>query len=144
MPYLNFKHSNQLSDDVAAKVATVLTDLTALVLKKKRELTALTFEHVPEQQWYIGGVSLAAQRLHSFCLDIKVTEGTNTKDEKAQFVSQAFASMESILGSLAAASYVVIHEVRADAWGYRDQTQEYRYIDGKSGRQGLAVAAPAL
>jgi 4-oxalocrotonate tautomerase len=40
--------------------------------------------------------------------------------------------MTALLGDLARASYVVIHEVNADAWGYSGQTQEFRYIRGKS------------
>ncbi|MFI5339785.1 MAG: hypothetical protein ACHQ7N_08100 [Candidatus Methylomirabilales bacterium] len=39
--------------------------------------------------------------------------------------------MEGIVGNLAPASYIVIHEVHADAWGYQGQTQEFRYINGK-------------
>ena len=39
--------------------------------------------------------------------------------------------MEGITGPLAPASYVVVHEVRGDAWGYQRQTQEFRYIKGK-------------
>ncbi len=34
-------------------------------------------------------------------------------------------------GSLNPASYIVIHEVRADSWGYEGATQEFRYIKGK-------------
>lgn len=68
----------------------------------------------------------------TFYLDIKVTEGTNTKNEKAAYVKQVFAGMEAILGRVASASYIVIHEVHADAWGYQGETQEFRYIKGKS------------
>ena len=67
----------------------------------------------------------------SFYLDIKVTEGTNTKNEKARYVQAVFEAMGRLLGELAPASYIVIEEVRADAWGYSGQTQEFRYIKGK-------------
>ena len=40
--------------------------------------------------------------------------------------------MQKIVGDLAPASYIVIHEVHADAWGYQGQTQEFRYIQGKA------------
>jgi hypothetical protein len=36
-----------------------------------------------------------------------------------------------VVGELNPASNIAIHEVRGDAWGYQDVTQEYRYIDGK-------------
>lgn len=69
--------------------------------------------------------------LATFYLDIKITEGTNTKNEKADYIAKVFAEFESLLGPLNPASYIVLHEVRADAWGYQGRTQEFRYIQGK-------------
>lgn len=132
MPYLNCKLCVPPSQEVTAKIASVLTDLTAEVLRKKRELTAVAVEYVAPEQWYIGGTSLADQSLRSFYLDIKVTEGTNTKDEKALYVSRVFSAVEAIVGAVAPASYIVIHEVRADSWGYQGQTQEFRYVRRKT------------
>lgn len=131
MPYLDCRIGGSHSPEVSAKVALALTDLTAEVLKKKREVTAVAVDFVPSEQWYIGGASLAGQPHKSFYLDIKVTEGTNTKDEKAVFISRVFKAIEGIVGSLNPASYIVIHEVRADSWGYQAQTQEFRYVKGK-------------
>ena len=131
MPILNVKLSTKPSPDVSARIAATLTDLTVEILKKKRELTAVALDHVPPGEWFIAGVAVATHALNTFHLDIKVTEGTNTKDEKALFISRVLAAMEGIAGPLAPASYVVVHEVRGDAWGYQGQTQEFRYIKGK-------------
>lgn len=131
MPYLNIKLSAPESPETTERIASLLTALTADVLKKKRELTSVALDYVSAQRWYIAGASLAAQGTSTFYLDVKITEGTNTKDEKASYVRQVFAAIESVLGKLHPASYIVIHEVRADAWGYAGATQEYRYIDGK-------------
>ncbi len=132
MPYLNAKISGSQSVDITSKVASVLADLTVEALKKKRELTSIAVEFVPPTQWFVGGPSVAAQSAATFYLDIKVTEGTNTKDEKAVYVLKVFTAMEALLGKLHPASYIVIHEVRADAWGYQGSTQEFRYIKGKA------------
>jgi len=132
MPFLNVKLSGPESLEKTATIAAALTDLTVRVLKKKRELTAVAVEFVAPQRWFVGGTSLHEQVISSFYLDIKVTEGTNTKDEKSQYVEQVFASVEAIIGTLAPASYVVVQEVRADAWGYQGQTQEFRYVRGKA------------
>ena len=132
MPYLNLKLCGETSQETASLAAKCLTDLTAEVLKKKRELTAVAVEFVAPSRWFIAGTSLGDQSLRSFYLDIKVTEGTNTKDEKALYASRVFAGIEAIVGTLAPASYIVIHEVRADAWGYQGQTQEFRYVRGKA------------
>jgi 4-oxalocrotonate tautomerase len=69
-----------------------------------------------------------------FRLAIEVTEGTNTKDEKAEFVAQAFRLLGEAVGNVSPASYVMIHDLRGDAWGYGGQTQEYRYVTGKVAR----------
>jgi 4-oxalocrotonate tautomerase len=131
MPYLNARLGTEASAETTAAVASLLTELTADVLSKKRELTSVAVDHLDPRQWFIGGVTAAAQGLATFYLEIKITEGTNTKDEKAAYVAEIFAGMEAILGQLHPASYVVIHEVRADAWGYQGLTQEHRYIHGK-------------
>ncbi len=131
MPYLNVKLCAPESRETTERIASLLTTLTADVLKKKRELTSVALEYVSAQRWYIAGAPLAAQEVATFYLDVKVTEGTNTKDEKAAYVQQVFAAVEQVLGKLHPASYIVIHEVRADAWGYSGATQEYRYVSGK-------------
>lgn len=131
MPILNVKLSATLSPDRSARVAAALTDLTVEILKKKRELTAVALGHVSPAEWFIAGVTVETHAMNTFHLDIKVTEGTNTKDEKALFISRVFAAMEDIMGPLAPASYVVVQEVRGDAWGYQGQTQEFRYIKGR-------------
>ena len=131
MPYLNAKMSGPPSSDTANRAAALLADLTAEILKKRRELTSIAVEFVPATQWFVAGMSAAAQNVATFYLDIKVTEGTNTKDEKALYVSKVFSAIELLLGKLHPASYIVIHEVRGDAWGYQGSTQEFRYIKGK-------------
>ena len=132
MPYLNVKIVAPASKETAAKVASLLSDLTASMLGKKPELTAVAVEFVQPEFWFVGGVPVSTSGVSTFYLDIKVTEGTNTKNEKAAYVKQVFAGMQAILGGVASASYIVIDEVHADAWGYQGETQESRYIKGKS------------
>jgi 4-oxalocrotonate tautomerase len=128
MPILNVKVSQTGHHQ---EIASVLLELTSRILHKKRELTAITIADVPPENWSIGGKDLLGQQLASFHLDIKITEGTNTKDEKAQYLRMVHEAMTRLLGPLAPASYTVIHEVRADAWGYGAQTQERRYVHGQ-------------
>lgn len=129
MPYLHIKIAAAESSETAANIAQLLTDLTVSILGKKRELTAVALEYVNPAAWFIGGKPFATD---SFYLDIKVTEGTNTKNEKAAYIQQVFAGLARILGEVAPASYIVIHELRGDAWGYQAETQEFRYIQGRS------------
>jgi 4-oxalocrotonate tautomerase len=123
MPYLHLSLSQTPSPDRRAAVAQALTDLTVELLGKRRELTALTITPVPPAQWFVGGAALAGQ---SYQLDIKVTEGTNTADEKAHYIAQVHATLETLLGPMVAASYVVVDDVDGRAWGYQGQTQAAR------------------
>ena len=132
MPILNVKLCTTPSPVTSGLIASALTDLTVEILKKKHALTAVAIEYVPPSAWFIAGNAVASQPFSTFYLDIKVTEGTNTKDEKAIYISRVFAAVESIIGQLAPASYVVIQDVRGDSWGYQGQTQEYRYVQGKA------------
>jgi 4-oxalocrotonate tautomerase len=131
MPYLNIKLCAASSAETSRLVAAALTDLTAELLKKKRELTAVAVEYVDPVSWFIAGVPLADTKQRSFYLDIKVTGGANTKDEKAVYIARVFSALEAILGAVHPASYAVIHEVDADAWGYQGRTQEFRFISGR-------------
>lgn len=131
MPILNVKVSASPSAELTQSISGVLLDLTSRILRKKRELIAITIDYVPPAHWVAGGTTLAEQKKSSFYFDIKIVDGTNTKDEKAQYISEVFAAFDSLLGELHPESYVYIQDVRAEAYGFGGQTQEYRYIKAK-------------
>ena len=86
---------------------------------------------VDAADWFAGGKSLAEQSLASFWLDVHVSEGTNTKDEKAAYLAALFQRMGELLGPLHEESYAHVDEVKGDAYGFGGLTQERRYIAGK-------------
>ena len=131
MPILNVKISAQPSPELVRQVTETLLDLTTRILHKKRELTAITFDFVRPEHWVVGGRTLAEQGKRSFYFDIKIVDGTNTKDEKAAYVAAAFEAFAQLLGELHDESYIHVQDVRADAYGYGGLTQEYRYIRSK-------------
>jgi 4-oxalocrotonate tautomerase len=65
-------------------------------------------------------------------------DGTNTKDEKALYLTEVFAFMRRALGNLHEESYVLVNEVPADAYGFGGLTQEHRYVASKL-RSALAA-----
>jgi 4-oxalocrotonate tautomerase len=132
MPILNVKVSQPASAQLASEISETLLELTTRILGKKRELTSIAVDFVPPQHWIVGGVPLAEQGRNSFYFDIKVVDGTNTKDEKAQYISECFAAFGKLLGNLHPESYIYVHDVRAEAYGFGGQTQEWRYIRGKA------------
>lgn len=136
MPYLNIKLSGEPSPRLSEEVAQSLTRITADLLGKKSEVTAVVVEPIPLHSWFTGGMPLASTGRSSFYLDIKITEGTNTKQEKASYISHIFAAMQDLLGAIDEASYIVIHDVRADSWGYQGVTQEYRFVAASNSTGG--------
>lgn len=131
MPYLNIKLSGEKNEETSRRVASALTDLTGQLLSKKREVTAVVVEFIDSVRWFVGAAPLTDLQETSFYLEIKVTKATNTKSEKAAYLAQTFKTLEAILGPLHPASYAVIQEVDADAWGYEGRTQEYRFVTGQ-------------
>lgn len=148
MPLLTATLSAAPSADLSLRVATFLTDATARVLHKDPTITAVVVHYVDPAHWVVGGRPLAAQREQSFALDIKVTDSTNTKDEKAAYAHRVFAGMAELLapfgGALHPESYVHVHECRADAYGYGGETNEQRFIRGRLSPSTPAAAAHAV
>jgi len=132
VPILDVKFSSPNERDLRPAIASTLSEITARVLHKKPELTAVVVDRIDPAGWFVGGPSLAEQHKASFFLDIRIVEGTNLKDEKADYLRQVFAAMESLLGALNPESYIHVHEVRADAYGYGGFTQELRYIRSRT------------
>jgi len=131
MPILNVKVSQPASPALTRAISETLLELTTRVLRKKRDLTAIVIDYVPPENWIVGGATLAAQAKNSFYFDIKVVDGTNTKDEKAQYIAECFAAFDKLLGPLHEESCIYVQDVRAEAYGFGGRTQEYRYVKSK-------------
>ncbi|HLI99687.1 MAG TPA: 4-oxalocrotonate tautomerase family protein [Bradyrhizobium sp.] len=130
MPLITVSYSS--SRDIAKiEIASAVSELTAKILHKDPRVTAIIVKSVDAPDWFAGGKSLAEQKLASFWLDIHITEGTNTKDEKAAYIAAVFKHMGELLGPLHNESYLHVDEVRGDAYGFGGLTQERRYIAGK-------------
>jgi 4-oxalocrotonate tautomerase len=127
MPILNVKIAAEKSPELTAQVAATLIELTSRILKKKPEVTAIAIDYVSPDCWIIGGIPLSVQGKTSFYFDIKITDETNTKAEKEQYIREAFAEFSRLLGNVHEESYIYVQDVRAASYGYGGRTQEYRY-----------------
>ncbi len=127
MPILNVKVSATRSPDTTQRIATLLLELTTRILHKDPKVTAIAIDYVPREDWIVGGRTLAEQGKHSVYFDIKITDETNTKAEKAQYIREAFDGFAALLGDLHEESYIYVQDVRAAAYGYGGRTQEWRY-----------------
>jgi 4-oxalocrotonate tautomerase len=131
MPFLHLVLSGSPDADRVNTIANGLIERTERVLRKRRDVTSVAVTFVAPEQWFVGGRSLRDQGLTSFWLDIKVTESTNTKDEKARYLKEVFSFLGEMLGPVHDESYILVHDVRADAYGYGGETQESRYVRGR-------------
>ncbi|MGQ3073880.1 MAG: tautomerase family protein [Ferrovibrionaceae bacterium] len=131
MPILNVTLSSAPDAALAAAVAGELSRLTAALLGKNPQVTAVAVGHVDPAHWFVAGQRLSEIGKASFFLDTRITDGTNTKDEKAAYVAAVFEAMARLLGPIHEESYVHVHDVRGDAYGYGGKTQDYRYIAAK-------------
>jgi len=127
MPILNVKISASKSSQMTARIADILLELTTRILHKDPKLTSIAIDYVDPADWFVGGTSLLAQGKSSVYFDIKITDETNTKAEKAQYIEAAFSAFAGLLGDLHDESYIYVQDVRAAAYGYGGKTQERRY-----------------
>ena len=126
MPILNVKVSATKSPALTRQIAELLLELTSRILKKDRALTAIAIDYIDHDCWVVGGSLLSEQNKNSFYFDIKITDETNTRAEKAQYIRAAFEGFAKLLGNLHDESYIYVQDVRAGAYGYAGLTQEYR------------------
>lgn len=143
MPFARLSVSQPLAAGIANQLSHELTKLISTELRKNYSLTSVLIEELPMCLWTISGNE------QSICahLEVNVTAGTNSIEEKQRFISKAMASITSHLHNLNVATYVIVREIPADDWGYggltqaaRREQQAGRLIQGIS--QGVAAATP--
>ena len=131
MPYINVKVTAKPDPALSARIARQVSELTKAHLRKDPTITAVAVDYVDPQHWFAGGRSLAEQGTNTFWLDIKVVDGTNTKQEMASYLESIYALLSDTLGGIHGESYILVHEVPGAAYGFGGKTQEFRFISGK-------------
>ena len=132
MPMINVQVASEPNAEVADKAQQTVTRLTAEILGKDPKVTAVVVEFISPRFWFIAGKSAAVRGSAEFFVDVRISDGTNTKDEKARYVAETYAALSRLLGGRQSESYVHVNDVRADAYGYGGLTQERRYIQGRA------------
>ena len=127
MPFIHARYSTPAEQDLREPIAALLTEVTARVLRKKPEVTAVVVEQVAPTDWFIGSRSLTDHRKATFFVEVRITRGTNLKEEKAAYLREVFRKLESLLGPVHSESYVHVHEAEGDAYGYGGVSQEARW-----------------
>ncbi|WP_426153359.1 tautomerase family protein [Pseudomonas sp. DC3000-4b1] len=122
MPFARVTLSHALLPGTEANLCEALTTLIAEALAKRHDLTSVLIEVPGRLRWAVGNreQSMAAH------LEVWVTAGTNSSEQKRDFLSKAMAVLRSALPGLHPASYIVVNEVPASDWGYGGISQADR------------------
>ncbi len=129
MPMISVQLGAAPSAEITRSAAKIVTDLTASILHKDPNVTAVAVQYIAPTDWFLAGKSLHERQTASFFVDTRISDGTNSKNEKAAYVAAIFHAMSDLLGGAHPESYVHADDVRADAYGYAGVTQERRYIE---------------
>lgn len=126
MPILILTLAAQTQLDEPDALAQALTSLSAEVLHKQADVTAVVFQHSALQSWWMGSQPIQQP---AYFLEIRITQGTNSVAEKEAFIAQAHDLLCLHLNdgrALPQANYVCVQELPATDWGYAGRTQEAR------------------
>ncbi|GAB0105704.1 hypothetical protein JMUB6875_46850 [Nocardia sp. JMUB6875] len=122
MPFARVTIANP--DVPADTQAALAADITALLEKdllKEPEVTVVQINLVPADRWFVANARpVEATGAH---LEVSITAGTNTSQEKAAFIEHAYTVLADRLGPLPAAAYVALYELDGESYGYNGVTQ---------------------
>lgn len=126
MPYINIRLGCELNTEKRKQLYQKTTQLMNKVMGKNPEVTVVHIMESKHQQWAVNAVELSSTKPVGAYVDIKVTEGTNTPEEKAIMIKETVEMLKNTAGIIQEACYVVIHDIPANSWGYDGKTQEER------------------
>ncbi len=128
MPLITLRANKISSEKIRDSLAESLSLITEEILRKNKKLIVVRFEVANQQaQWYVGG-AVKSDDAAIFELSIIVTKGTNTDEEKAEWIAQAWELVTQVLGSAPHPNYISIQEIDGKSWGYNGLSQEQRKI----------------
>jgi 4-oxalocrotonate tautomerase len=95
MPIIDLKVSGQEDPALAQQLVTEISRLTKEVLKKRPEVTVVTVSFVPDHLWFVNSVSLKELKTKSFHLNIKISDSTNLKVDKSDYIDAVHKSLSA-------------------------------------------------
>lgn len=123
MPFADLRFQPVASARQAAQITSAVTDALEVVTGKRREVTAVRIDAGEAARWTIAGEESGRTTAY---VDVKIIQNTNSRKEKAALIARLHRILGDTLGELAEASYIVIHELPAESWGYAGLSQAAR------------------
>jgi len=126
MPYINIRLGRNLDNEQRKLLYKKTTSLMKTVMGKRPEVAVVHIQESQSQQWSVNSVPITAKDPIAAYVAIKITDGTNTPEEKAEMISKTVKMLQDVAGIIQEACYVVIDDISADSWGYNGKTQAFR------------------
>lgn len=126
MPYINIRISANLNTSQHNKLYAQTTSLMNTIMGKRPEVTVVHIQESEPHFWSVDSSTLDSNDPVGAYVNIKVTEGTNTPEEKAEMISETIKMLKQNVGVMQEACYVVIDDIPANSWGYDGKTQAER------------------
>ena len=131
MPLIQLTLSGTENLSLAKELSAAISVLAATVLNKRPEVTVVTVSFTPSQYWFINSESLADLGKKSFHLSIRISDSTNLKNDKADYIAALHNTISKIVGDVHPVSYTAIDKMKADTYGYEGLTIEHKIIANK-------------
>lgn len=128
MPYINIRLGATLDSAQRNQLYQKTTFLMNTIMGKRPEVTVVHIQETDPHLWATNASALTDEDPVGAYVDIKVTEGTNTPEEKAEMLSQTIKMLQDVVGTIQEACYVVIDDIPANSWGYNGKTQAVRAV----------------
>lgn len=132
MPILKVKVSQPASTDMTLAVSKTLLELTTRILHKKLGLTSIAIDYVPPEHQAVGGSTLAVQDKSSFLFRHPGRGWHPHRRSKGAVHCRSVYCFSKLLGKPHEESYICVHDVRAEAYGFGRLAQAYRDIEASA------------
>ncbi len=126
MPYINIRLGTDLDNAQRDQLYEQTTTLMNQAMGKRREVTVVHIQESAPEFWATNAKVLSDDDPVGAYVDIKITQGTNSPDEKAEMIAQTVQMLHKVVGTIQEACYVVIDDIPANSWGYDGKTQAER------------------
>ena len=128
MPIINIELTADIDKQQHENIAQETTRIMGEILQKDTQLTAVTIKRIERENWFIGGRNLNQRKKESAFIYVKISQGTNTSEQKSAAIKAFYKLLNDQAGPLDNTSYVTLDEISTNNWGYGGKTQKARQI----------------
>lgn len=116
MPIINLKTSRALTESNKQTISSRLTEITSKLLRKNPRVTVINIDE-STGSWFLNNEENG--KAGAFQLSINITRGTNTQEEKENWLKSVWNYVHHTLSvEKDAVCYIIINEIDPDNWGY--------------------------